>query len=499
MAGLFAPDPVLLHARLRPTSLACVDLATNRRWTYAELNSDIQRATAVLSAYAVEAGDRVATVCINSVHQIMLQQALMRLGAIFVPLNWRLAQPELSKLLDDCTPTIIFTDRDPPELPLGCRHIEFSRFCEEIDDADPGHRLQSRPSQETSIILYTSGTSGTPKGVVLTARSILATTVDFSVLTEADAGCVFLCDGPMFHFMGLIAQIWPPLMRGGTLLVSPRFNPEATNRRLSDPRLGITHYFCVPQMAEALSRAVNFDPSAWLTIKALFTGGAPNPPARIKWWLDRGICMVDGYGSTEMGTISGMPLSPEMIIKKAGSVGHPGPLTSVRIVDDQGQPLLPGAIGEVVASRDVSTPVYWNNVGEDNASLVPDGWFRTGDMGWVDEDGFIFLVDRKKHMFISGGENVYPAEVEAALIEHPDVVEAAVLGIPDETWGEAGRAYVVTSSGSRIPQADMVTHCQCRIARFKIPKEFHFVSGLPRTGSGKVMKHLLSEDTVSRL
>uniref|UniRef100_L2FF17 Acylsynthetase n=1 Tax=Colletotrichum fructicola (strain Nara gc5) TaxID=1213859 RepID=L2FF17_COLFN len=452
MAGIFAPNPVLLHARLRPASLACIDLATNRRWMYAELNADIQRATAVLSAYAVEAGDRVATVCINSVHQIILQQALMRLGAIFVPLNWRLAQPELSKLLDDCTPTIIFTDRDPPELPLGCRHIEFSRFFH---------------------------------------------TGYHSRLQRFDS--VFLCDGPMFHFMGLIAQIWPPLMRGGTLLVSPRFNPEATNRRLSDPQLGITHYFCVPQMAEALSRAVNFDPSAWLTLKALFTGGAPNPPARIKWWLDQGICMVDGYGSTEMGTISGMPLSPEMIIKKAGSVGHPGPLTSIRVVDDQGQPLLPGAIGEVLVSRDISNPIYWNNVEEDIASLTPDGWFRTGDIGWADEDGFIFLVDRRKHMFVSGGENVYPAEVETILTEHPDILEVAVVGVPDETWGEAGRAYVVTSSGSRIPQADMVMHCQSRIARFKIPKEFVFVNGLPRTGSGKVMKHLLGEDTVSRL
>ncbi|KAK1988471.1 AMP-binding enzyme [Colletotrichum cereale] len=496
---LLTPDPVLLHARLRPTGVACIDLATNRRWTYLELDADIRRATSFLCGQGVQTGDRVAAISANSVHQIIVQQALMRLGAIFVPLNWRLARPELTKLLVDCAPAILFTDRDPPELPPGCQHIGFSNFVAAMDTTDAAPRLDARPSSETCVILYTSGTSGAPKGVMLTALSILATTINFSILTEVDTGSVFLCDGPMFHFMGLIAQIWPPLMRGGTIVLSPKFNPDLTNARLSDACLRVTHYFCVPQMAEALARAPNFNTAEWSTLKALFTGGAPNPPARIKWWLSRGIRMVDGYGSTEMGTVSGMPLSPELIGVKAGSVGLPGPLTAVRVIDEWDKDVPVGAPGEMIVSGPSVTPGYWNRPEENLAAFTKDGWFRTGDVGRVDEDGYIFLVDRRKNMFISGGENVYPAEVEAAMAEHPGVADVAVIGVPDQLWGESGRAYIVSAPGPQLTHADMVEHCRSLIARYKVPREIVFVGEFPRTGSGKVQRHLLTEDSVARL
>ncbi|KAF6810540.1 AMP-binding enzyme [Colletotrichum musicola] len=510
MAGSFALDPVQLHARLRPDGLACIDLATNRRWTYQELDSDVQRATTVLAAHAVRAGDRVATLAANNVHQIILLQALMRLCAIHVPLNWRLARPELAKVLADCEPSIVLTDMlDPSQvegegeddllLPPGCRHIGFASFCAAVDTAEPGPLLQARPAQEACVLLYTSGTSGAPKGVVLTAASMMAATLSFGIITEADTGCVFLCDGPMFHFMGLVIHVWSPLTRGGTVIVSPRFSAEATNSRLADQELAVTHYFCVPQMTEALARAPNFDPAAWTTLKALFTGGAPNPPARTRWWLDRGVLIVNGYGSTEAGTVSGMPVCPELIRSKAGSVGPPAPLTSIRVVDAAGLPVPVGEPGEILVSGPSVTPGYWNNPEEDAAAFTEDGWFRTGDIGRVDEDGFIFLIDRRKHMFISGGENVYPAEVEAALAEHPEVLEAAVVGVPDERWGEAGRAFVVAAPGSRLTHRELIGHCQALIARYKIPKETVLVSDLPKTGSGKIQKHLLVEDSMARL
>ncbi|KAK2063602.1 AMP-binding enzyme [Colletotrichum caudatum] len=496
---LLTPDPVLLHARLRPTGLACIDLATNRRWTYSELDADIQRAASVLCGHGVQTGDRVATITTNSVHQLIAQQALMRLGAIFVPLNWRLARPELTKLLVDCAPAILFTELGPPELPTGCQHIGFSNFIAAVDAAELAPRLDARPSDETCVILYTSGTSGAPKGVMLNARCILSTTINFSILTEVDTGSVFLCDGPMFHFMGLIAQIWPSLMRGGTIALSPKFNPDLTNARLGDACLHVTHYFCVPQMAEALARAPNFNTSEWPTLKALFTGGAPSHPARIKWWLSRGIRMVDGYGSTEMGTVSGMPLSPGLIGVKAGSVGLPGPLTAVRVVDEQGKDVSVGAPGEIIVSGPSVTPGYWNRPEESLAAFTRDGWFRSGDIGRFDEDGYVFLIDRRKNMFISGGENVYPAEVEAAMAEHPGVIDVAVIGVPDELWGEAGHAFVVAAPGAQLRISDMLEHCRSRIARYKVPREIVFVEEFPRTGSGKVQKHLLAENSVARL
>ena len=495
----FSPDPVLLHARLRPNSLACIDLTIKRRWTYSELDCDIQRAATVLTEQGVRSSDRVATISVNNVHQIILQQALMRLGAIYVPMNWRLAPPELARLLVDCNPVIVFTDLDPPELPLGCRHMDISAFAAAVDIAMPRARLEARPLHDTCIILYTSGTSGVPKGVMITAQSIFATTFNFTILTEVDTNSVFLCDVPMFHFMGLIAQTFPPLMRGATLLVSAKFNPKATNTCLGNDELQVTHYFCVPQMAETLARAPNFDPTVWSSLKALFTGGAPNPPARIKWWLARGIRMVDGYGSTETGTISGMPLSSELIGSKAGSVGFTGPLTVIRVVDERDQDVPVGAPGEILVSGPSVTPGYWNRPDENFSAFTEDGWFRTGDIGRVDEDGYLFLIDRCKNMFISGGENVYPAEVEAALVEHPDVVEAAVVGVPDQLWGEAGRAFIVARLDSQLTHEDLMTHCRALVARYKIPRETFFVSEFPRTGSGKVQKNLLAEGSVARL
>jgi fatty-acyl-CoA synthase len=486
-------DPVLLHARLRPNSLACIDLATNRRWTYSELNCDIQRAAAVLTEQGVRPGDRVATISVNNVHQIILQQALMKLGAVHVPLNWRLAPPELTTLLSDCTPVLVFTDLDPPELPLGCRQIHMSTFAAAVDDAVPRAHQDTRPSHETCIVLYTSGSSGVPKGVTLTAQSIFATTRNFSIVNEIDTNSVFLCDLPMFHIMGLIAQTFSALVQGATFVVSAKFNPEATNTRLGDDKLRVTHYFCVPQMAESLARAPNFNPSAWKSLKALCTGGAPNPSIRIKFWLARGIRMVDGYGSTETGLISNMPLSCELIESKAGSVGLMCPSMGIRVVDERGQEVPTGALGEIIVSGPSITPGYWNRPEENLTALTNDGGFRTGDIGRIDEDGYIFLIDRRKNMFISGGENVYPAEVEAALIEHPEVVDAAVVGVPDHTWGEAGRAYVIARPDSQLTHEDLISHCRSLVARYKIPRETIFVSDFPRTGSGKVQKNVLSE------
>ncbi len=493
MQNFISPDPVALHARLRPDAVACIDLDGQRRWSYRALDADIQRAVAVLQGEGVSGGDRVALLARNSVHQIILQQALMRLGAIFVPLNWRLSQQELGHLLQDCTPTILYTDEQIPDLPENCRSLGFRNFVSQVDASAPGPRCPPHSGHDPCIILYTSGTSGVPKGALLTSQFLLATALNFNVLGEVDTGCVFLCDSPMFHVIGIVTQIWPPILRGGTFIVSSGFNPEQTNERLGNPDFGVTHYFCVPQMAEALRHAQNFDPGRWSKLKALFTGGAPNPPAHIRWWLDKGVRMVDGYGMTETGTTLGMPLSPALLRDKAGAVGLPGPLTTIRLVDDADCDVPDGTPGEILVFGSNVITGYWNRPEERQRAFTQDGWMRTGDIGRRDEDGFISIVDRRKDMFISGGENVYPVEIEAALAEHAGVREVAVIGIPDSRWGEVGRAYIVAEPGRTLEPDDLAAHCQARIARYKVPKEFCFVEKLPRTGSGKVMKHLLRQ------
>lgn len=243
MLDFISPDPVALHARLRPETLAAVDLESGRRWSYRALDADIQRAVQVLTAQGVTRGDRVAALARNSVHQVILQQTLMRIGAIFVPLNWRLSLPELARLVQDCTPRLIYADQDLPDLPEGCRPGTMRDFARAVDAAELGPPCPPHSGMDCCIILYTSGTSGTPKGAMLTSQFLLATAVNFNVLGEVDTGAVFLCDSPMFHVIGIVTQIWPPLLRGGKILVSPGFDPERTNDRLGDPDFGVHPFF----------------------------------------------------------------------------------------------------------------------------------------------------------------------------------------------------------------------------------------------------------------
>lgn len=496
MNGFFVPDPIALHARLRPSALVCRELSSGRLWTYAQFDMDIQRAVTVLSAEGIAPGDRVATLVHNRAGLIIMQQALMRIGAILAPLNWRLSLAEQAKLLKDCRPKRLYADRPEPKLPADCESRAMDDFEASVDAAVPAPRCPQHSAEDTAIILYTSGTSGVPKGAMLSGRFLLASAVNTAVLGEVSADSRFLCDSPMFHVIGIVAQIWPALLQGGAIVISSGFSAINTNDRLGDPDLGITHYFCVPQMAESLRHAENFDCIRWTRLKALFTAGAPNPPAHIKWWLENGVRMVDGFGMTETGTTLGMSLSAEVLRAKAGAVGLPGPLTSVRLVDSEGAEVDVDVPGEVLVYGANLCSGYWNRPEESTKAFTRDGWLRTGDIARRDADGFITIVDRSKDMFISGGENVYPVEVEAALAEHPAVREAAVIGVPDVRWGEVGRAYVVLSPDSSVSAENLAAHCAVRVARYKVPKEFVFVQALPRTGSGKVMKNLLRQETV---
>lgn len=493
MQDWIAPDPVALHAQGHPEKLALVDLASGRRWTYAELDLSVEQAITVLAAYGIGRGDRVAALAKNSAELLLAQQAAMRMGAIFVPLNWRLNPAELGPILEDCTPHLLLEDGTVSvEPPAGCRSVPVSDFGRDVRDADRGPRQPLRTADMPCVILYTSGTSGVPKGVILTPQTLFFTAVNFGVLGGVTPTSVFLAESPMFHVIGLVTSIWPPLLHGGAVLVSGGFDAAVTNARLADRSLGITHYFCVPQMAEALRHAEGFRPSAW-SLTALFTGGAPNPPVNIRWWVDQGVGMVDGFGMTEAGTVLGMPLDHDLIATHAGAVGQTGPATAIRIVDLEERDLPDGTPGEILVKGPNVTPGYWNRPEEGAKAFTADGWLRTGDIGVRDADGYVAIVDRRKDMFISGGENVYPVEIEAVLSEHPAVLEVAVIGVPDERWGEVGRAFVVPKSDAMTTEDELRSHCEARLARYKVPRRFEIVEKLPRTGTGKVQKQRLRE------
>lgn len=480
-------DYVSFHALLHPDKPAVTDLTFKRRWSYEQFDRFVAGCTAVLMNEGVVEGDRVACLSKNRAEIVALHLACARLGAIFVPLNWRLSPSELGAIVPDCEPVIVYGDDLASALGVEATDIEsLHDRCGDAQLVWPEKKSENLPS----LILYTSGTTGSPKGVMLSERNLTETAINFALLGEVDSDSHFLSESPMFHIIGMVTSVRPPLLVGASVSISDRFIPERTYSRLADPALKISHYFCVPQMASAIRAVDGFDASRFGWLKAIFTGGAPHPEAQIRDWLNDGVSIVDGFGMSEAGTVFGMPLNRSLIDRKAGCVGIPTPRIQARIVDDNDKPVPVGTPGELQLSGDNIAIGYWRKDAEYRSSLTEDGWFRTGDILTRDEDGYYRVVDRKKDMFISGGENVYPVEIEALLARYPGIRELAVVGVPDAKWGEVGCVFYVPESGE-MNLGDLEAFLTTRLARYKIPKQAYAVNELPRNGVGKLMRHEL--------
>ena len=484
-----ATDYVGLHARRWPAKLALCDLASGARWSYREFDLAIARCAALLASRGVAQGERVAALAKNHAALIVLHLACARLGAVYVPLNWRLSGQELNGLIADCEPMLVLGDRQIDK--AGIAGVLLEEFMREAAGLVPLATPPLAPDR-LSVILYTSGTSGRPKGVLLTERNLEQQGLNFVILAEVTNDSVFLSESPMFHTIGLVACLRAPVIRGSTILVSDGFEPPRTIQRIGDPALGITHYFAVPQMAAMLRTEPSFDPAKFRSLTALFSGGAPHAAAAIRAWLADGIAVADGFGMSETGTVSCMPLDREEIARRAGGVGVTLPSTLIRIVDEQDRDCAPDAPGELLVKGAHVTSGYWRRPAETRAAFTEDGFLRTGDIASRDENGFLRLIDRKKDMFISGGENVYPAEIEAALADHPDIAECAVVGVPDARWGEVGHLAVVLRPGiTCLTYEAMIAHLTPKLARYKLPKAMSLHAALPRTGTGKLQKAAL--------
>jgi fatty-acyl-CoA synthase len=282
------------------------------------------------------------------------------------------------------------------------------------------------------------------------------------------------------------------MLFGGTVWITKGFDPAKTIERIH--KMGITHYFSVPQMATVLWQHPDFTPEKLSSLKMYVTGGAPNSRAQVERFAKAGIRFSDGFGMTETGSNFAMPvLDEEMLITKAGSCGQPLMGIQARVVDEDGNDVQQGDVGELYIRGPSVTPGYWNQP-EVTAKSFDNGWFKTGDAAYCDPEGFYYLVDRKKDMYISGGENVYPAEVERVMAELTDIADVAVIGIPSERWGEVGRAFVSLKVGSTLTSDAILAHCRERLAKFKVPVDVIINDDIPRTPSGKVQKHLLPRD-----
>lgn len=482
-------DYIRFHASLHADRPAVSDLAFERQWNYQQLDRVVAGCTSLLQDQDISEGDRVACLSANRAEFIILHFACVRLGAIFVPLNWRLSAAELAVIIQDCEPAIIYGDELATKLQVEAQDI--NALLKDAGAAEASTH-QAYSMDLPSLMLYTSGTTGTPKGVLLSERNLTEVAINFCLVGEVEADSRFLCESPMFHIIGMITSIRPPMLLGAQINISDRFIPERTLQRLGDPELGITHYFCVPQMALALRAVEGFDPASLSGMKAIFTGGAPHPEAQIREWLNDGIPIVDGFGMSEGGTIFGMPLDRALIDAKAGSVGIPTPRVFSRIADGNDKAVADGEVGELQLRGDNIAVGYWRKEAMYRDSFTADGWFKTGDILRCDPDGYYWVVDRKKDMFISGGENVYPVEVEAQLVKYPGLKDFAVVGVPDEKWGEVGCLYYVPENpGEEIDMEALDTYLTGRLARYKIPKQAVALESMPRNGVGKLMRHEL--------
>lgn len=486
------------HASVRPERLALRELLSGASLTYRQLDDAIARCAAWLVAQFPE-GARIALLGRNSLDHVLLFYACARVGRVFVPVNWRLSGEELKVLVEDCEPVIFLYQA---EFAAAARTAVAGSTAQlmateptasAVVGASAGLTPRAGEMADPTVpacLIYTSGTTGRPKGVIITRRGALAAAGNWRDLSELTPASAMLLDAPLFHIIGLLAIMAGTLLVGGTLVVSDRFEPVETLRRLTAPDLAITHYFGVPQMAQAIADLPAFETADLSRLRAVFSGGAPLAPALIEAYLARDVLLVNGFGMSEFGSGTGMPLDADLIRAHMGSVGVAAPAMELRIVTPDGRDAEPGETGEILIRSPALTPGYWNRP-EATASAIRDGWLRTGDAASRDENGYIRLLDRYKDMYITGGENVYPAEIEVALMELHGVAEAAVVGVPDPRWGESGVAFIALREGAQVTAEQVMDFCVRRLARYKKPAQVRFVDALPRTGSGKVTKDAL--------
>jgi fatty-acyl-CoA synthase len=471
--------------------------------SYAEFGTRIaQTACALKSQLGVGRGDRVAILSLNRPDYLVLLYACARLGAILVPMNWRLAVAEQMFILADAAPKVLVLEQAfAPVLPALAERLPQTRavgldFALErgvpFDALLRGRDNDIADDADLScpvLIVYTSGTTGRPKGAVLRQDALLWNGVMSQHMHDLTSDDHVLTVLPLFHVGGLNIQTTPALHHGATVTLQARFTPDATLAAIARDRPTLT--VLVPATIQAVTEHPAWADTDLSSLKAIATGSTIVPPALIDRITARSVPVLQVYGSTETCPIAiytrlGGDLS------RIGSTGLPGLCCEATVIDGDGNAPAVGAPGEIVVRGPNVFTEYWGNADATRKALQ-DGWYHTGDIARRDDDGYFWVLERKNNLIISGGENVYPAEVERVLIEHPDVIDCGVIGRPDPRWDEVPIAFVVKREHSSLNAEDLKVHLQLQLARFKLPREIIFVDDLPRTALGKVQHHLLRE------
>lgn len=491
----------------------------DREISYSSLLAEAGQLAAALRARGVTEGDRVAYLGLNSGTFISTMLAAWWVGGVFEPFNFRLAPREVSVLLQRSTPkvlvvepchqdvveilsgydgfdagdlTLVLVDNDPA-VPAAAENSPMWTLLSDFlgEGGGPAPEVTPRVQEDLAILMFTSGTTGVPKGVQLSFGNLWWNSVNVDSLVDTRRGDVNLAVAPLFHIGGLNALTLRVLARGGTTVIRRAFDPRQTLRDIEQH--GVAQAFLVPAQLSAMQQAENFEDADISSLRALICAGAPVPTVLLKQYEGKGVRVQQAWGLTETAPFATY-LPAELTYAKAGSCGIPMPYTEVRIVDPTtGSDVAErGSTGEMWVKGPNVTPGYWHDASATEAAFS-DGWFRSGDIGYQDEDGFFYIVDRLKDMIVTGGENVYPAEVERALMEFPGVLDVAVVGVEDSKWGESVVAVMSCVDGT-VPDIEEVrAFTGTYLARYKLPKKLVLTGSVPRNGAGKLNKIAIRE------
>ncbi|GCD88623.1 class I adenylate-forming enzyme family protein [Nocardioides sp. LS1] len=491
------------HALRRPDAEALVDLGSGTRVSYGVLWNRIRSvAHALQRDCQVAVGDRVAILSRNDSRVIEAMYACALLGAIAVPLNWRLAPTELAQVCRDAEPRVILAEDAqasvcaqvraldphlPPVVSWSSNRVARDGYDLMADAGVPDGWAPTDVDEEAVwTIIYTSGTTGRPKGVQTTHRAALASMLGILVAHGISADSRGLTVLPTFHVAGLNLFTNPILFAGGSVLLARAFDSVQALHLLREAEPAVTHFCGVPANYQFIERLTEFESRPLRPFVAV-VGGSPVPPSLLASWRERGVPLSAVFGITEAGAcVTAVPPAADPGV--SGAVGLPVLHARCRVQDVNGSDLDLGQIGELQISGDVVSVGYWRNQEATESAFTRDGWLRTGDAAAIREDGQVVLVDRWKDMYISGGENVYPAEVENVLTDHPGVAQAAVVGVPDPKWGETGVAFVMAAADAVLEEAEVRAFCLERLARFKVPGRVVVVQDFPRNATGKTLK-----------
>lgn len=488
-------------AMLSPKNVAIVCTDSGRKFTYKELyERSNMLAQRLRDRYGIARGDRVAVLSMNEPEYVFLFFALQRLGAMLVPVNYRLAAREVDHVLQDSEPKLFFFQKTFGEAvhkltKMPKRTLPFEGEGESLSSLlfseDPAYLMDMETDFESPcMILYTSGTTGVPKGALITNKMLFWNSVNTAMrlnITQNDAAVIF---HPMFHTSGWNVLTTPFFHHGARIVMLKKFDADRVLALAESEKATIL--FGVPTMMDMMARSSSFAAVKLESVRYAIVGGEPMPVELIRTWAGKGIPVRQGFGLTEFGP-NVFSLNEEDAIRKIGSIGFPNFYVDVRIIDNEGREIRRASVvGELLLRGPMISAGYWRNE-KATKEAIRDGWFHTGDLVRFDEEGYFFVAGRKKDMFISGAENVYPAEIEQFLRTHPKIHEAAVIGVKDEKWGEVGRAFYSTLDKKALSTEELMNFCLGSLAKYKIPKSFVFLPELPKGDSGKIQKKLLSD------